>query len=121
VRQSEAEAEPSEDRNLQWAHTVRSYIESCYADAALSAGMIADYLQMNLSTLSRRYKSVMGHGVLDEIHLVRLAHAKELLLEGKTVRETAEQIGYVEARSLVRAFKRYEEVTPTEFVQAHIA
>ena len=77
--------------------------------------MIADYLHMNLSTLSRRYKNVVGHGVLDEIHLVRLSFAKELLRSGMTVRETAEKAGYLETRSMVRAFKRYEGITPSEY------
>ena len=103
------------DRGDKLAYSVQKYVRENYQNAALNASMIADYLQMNLSTLSRRYKNVVGHGVLDEIHLVRLSFAKELLCSGMTVRETAEKVGYLETRSMVRAFKRYEGITPSEY------
>ena len=103
------------DKGDQLAYNVQTYVRENYQNAALNASMIADYLHMNLSTLSRRYKNVAGHGVLDEIHLVRLSFAKELLKGGLTVRETAEKVGYLETRSMVRAFKRYEGITPSEY------
>ena len=77
--------------------------------------MVADHLQISLSTLSRRYKNAAGHGVLDEIHLTRLQNAKRLLQSGKTVRETAEQTGYIVSRAMIRAFKRYEGMTPGQY------
>ncbi len=110
----EAEETPVDKEN-KLAYSVQKYVRENYQNAALNASMIADYLHMNLSTLSRRYKNVVGHGVLDEIHLVRLSFAKELLCSGMTVRETAEKAGYLETRSMVRAFKRYEGITPSEY------
>lgn len=103
------------NKNELWTQEVREYICENYRDPALNASMIADHFGMNLSTLSRRYKNSVGHGVLDEVHLVRLDAAKKLLEDGLSVRETAEQTGYVESRAMIRAFKRYEGVTPGQY------
>ena len=65
---------------------VRDYIRANYQNPALNASMIADYLGMNLSTLSHQYKAATGGGLLDELHAVRLETAKTLLTEGLSVR-----------------------------------
>lgn len=111
-----SEVVPSPDKNAQWAVTVRQYIQDNYENPSLNASMIADHLGLSLSTLSRRYKSAAGHGVLDEIHLTRIQKAKELLQRGMTVRAAAEQTGYIESRAMIRAFKRYEGITPGQYV-----
>ena len=95
---------------------MRQYIEENFQNPSLNASMIADHLGLSLSALSRRFKAAAGHGVLDEIHLVRLREAKELLKGGLTVRETAEKTGYIESRAMIRAFKRYEGITPGQYV-----
>jgi len=45
----------------------------------------------------------------------RLETAKALLLSGETVDETAERLGYSDARSFRRAFKRMAGISPFEF------
>ncbi len=96
---------------------VREYIRANYQNPALNASMVADYLEMNLSTLSHQYKAATGSGVLDELHAVRLETAKKLLSQGLSVKETAERTGYVDPRSLIRAFKRYEGITPGQYAK----
>ncbi len=113
--QNDADPEALEDKNIQWAKAVSKYIRENYTDPSLNASMVADHLNMNLSTLSRRYKNTVGHGVLDEVHMVRVEAAKKLLENGASVRSTAEQTGYVESRAMIRAFKRYEGITPGQY------
>ena len=113
------DAETADNKNGPWAQSVQAYIRENYQNPALNASMIADYLGMNLSTLSRRYKNTCGHGVLDELHLVRLEAAKRLLEQGASVKEAAEQTGYVESRTMIRAFKRYEGIPPGQY-SAHL-
>ena len=96
---------------------VQEFIQANYQDPALNASMVADYLGMNLSTLSHQYKAATGSGVLDELHAVRLGTAKKLLSQGLSVKETAERTGYVDPRSLIRAFKRYEGMTPGQYAK----
>ena len=115
VQGKKPEAVIPDNKNTQWAQEVQAYIRGNYYDPALNASMIAEHFSMNLSTLSRRYKNTVGHGVLDEVHMVRLEAAKKLLEAGVNVRETAERTGYVESRAMIRAFKRYEGVTPGQY------
>lgn len=115
VQGKKPEAVIPDNKNTQWAQEVQAYICGNYYDPALNASMIAEHFSMNLSTLSRRYKNTVGHGVLDEVHMVRLEAAKKLLEAGVNVRETAERTGYVESRAMIRAFKRYEGVTPGQY------
>lgn len=109
--------DPAEKRDNQLVAQVQSYIRENYQDPFLNVSLIADRLGRNLSTLSHQYKDLTGHGLLEDLHAVRLEAAKRLLTEGKTVRETAELVGYGDSRALIRAFKRYEGSTPGQFVE----
>lgn len=96
---------------------VRAYIQANYPNPALNASMVANSLGMNLSTLSHQYKAATGRGVLDELHALRLEAAKGLLRQGLSVKETAERTGYADPRALIRAFKRYEGITPGQYAK----
>lgn len=98
-----------------WVGKVRSYIEEHYSNPSLDVSYLAEVFQMNVSHLSRIYKKVMAVSLLDHIHLIRIARAKELLLQGYTVQESSSAVGYSESRALIRVFKRYEGLTPGQF------
>ena len=70
---------------------------------------------ISVSYLSRTYKKITSIGVLDNIHMVRIARAKELLDNGVNVSEASARVGYQESRALIRAFKRYEGITPGQY------
>lgn len=109
-------SEKPEEKGSQLVNQVQEFIRENYQDPFLNVSLIADKLNRNLSTLSHQYKDLTGHGLLEEVHTVRLEAAKNLLKEGKTVRETAELTGYGDSRALIRAFKRYEGSTPGQYV-----
>ena len=98
-----------------WVQAVQSYIEEHYADPQMDVSHLAKVFSLNVSYLSRTYKKATAIGVLDNIHMVRIARTKELLDSGCTVQETSAQVGYMEARALIRAFKRYEGITPGQY------
>jgi LacI family transcriptional regulator len=52
------------------------------------------------------FRKVGGHSILDEIHGVRLARAKELLLLGKSADFVAAACGYASYDDFCRVFKR---------------
>lgn len=108
---------PAEERNAQLAQNVQAYIQENFRSPAIGVGTVAEHLGMPLSTLSHRYKAATGQGVLDTLHSCRLEEAKRLLAQGKTVREAAELAGYAESRAMIRAFKRYEGITPAQYKQ----
>ena len=95
-----------------------------YAELRAQRHLTIDYLaekfSLTVSHLSRTYKKIMSIGVLDNIHMVRISKAKELLVKGYTVQETSALVGYVEARALIRSFKRYEGITPGQYQEINL-
>lgn len=100
---------------VPWVQEVRDYIQDHYTDPQMDVSYLAELFHLNVSHLSRTYKKLTSIGVLDNIHMVRIAKAKELLAQGANVQETSAQVGYQESRALIRAFKRYEGITPGQY------
>lgn len=98
-----------------WVQTIRKYIEDHYDNPQLDVSFLAREFSLNVSHLSRTYKKITSIGVLDNIHMVRIAKAKELLNQGISVQDTSARVGYQEPRALIRAFKRYEGITPGQY------
>ena len=113
IRARQEEAGPSDAP--AWVRGVQGYIEKHYADPQLGVSHIAKEFSLNISYLSRTYKKAASIGVLDNIHMVRIGRAKELLAQGCTVQEASARVGYLESRALIRAFKRYEGITPGQY------
>jgi AraC-like DNA-binding protein len=76
---------------------------------------IADEYGFTVSHLSRTFKSVIGIGLLEYIQKLRVDKAKELLEEGASVNDAAVGSGYLDAKALTRAFKKYEGTTPGSY------
>lgn len=113
IRVRQEEAGPADAPG--WVRGVQGYIEEHYADPQLGVSHIAKEFSLNISYLSRTYKKTTSIGVLDNIHMVRIGKAKELLGQGCTVQEASVEVGYLESRALIRAFKRYEGITPGQY------
>ncbi len=101
------------------ARSISAYILENYRDSNLSAGTIAEHFGLSASSLSQLFKKNVDSGVLDEIHRLRIQSAKNLLLEGNTVQDTANMVGYCNTRTMIRAFKRLVGMTPTEYKESH--
>ncbi|MFI3238341.1 MAG: helix-turn-helix transcriptional regulator [Lachnospiraceae bacterium] len=82
----------------------------------LSVGLVADKFDMDSTLLSKKFKKNKGINILDYIHETRISRAKTLLLNTRsTVKIIAEECGYLNADVFIRAFKRYEGVTPGKY------
>ncbi len=110
----------TEDSAPVWVEQVDDYIKKNFRDINLTVSSLADTFDVSVSHLSRTFKQHTGTGALDRIHEMRIAAAKELLLKGVSVEETAQQCGYLDAKALRRAFTNYEGVTPGKFREAGI-
>ncbi|XID92071.1 helix-turn-helix domain-containing protein [Paenibacillaceae bacterium WGS1546] len=92
-----------------------AYIAEHYRED-ISVEHIADAVQLNPAYLSRIFKQSTGKTVLEHMTLVRLARSKTLLCETSlNLSDIAQQIGYNNANSFIRFFRKYEGVTPGEF------
>jgi len=79
---------------------------------------VADHLGISYAYLSKIFKehSENGEKLLDYLNRIRIEKAKQLLSETDiSLTEIAERVGYNNAQSLQRFFKKYETVTPGEW------
>ena len=111
--------EGSSPASVALVNSINAYILENYRNPNLSAGTIASKFGISPSSLSQLYKKNTSSGVLDEIHHLRIQAAKRLLLDGHTVQNTANLVGYCNTRTMIRAFKRLENMTPTEYKEMY--
>ena len=92
------------------------YVQENYWDTNLSIAFIAETFDMNPRYLSRFYKEQTGGALLDFIHKTRIKHAKSLLEnDNYSVSETALEVGFYDSTAFIRAFKKYEGITPGKY------
>ncbi len=78
---------------------------------------VARHAGASVPTLERRYKSVTGESPMRTLAQWRLEQAKELLLNGVNLKTIAERTCFCDAFHLSKTFKRYEGVSPREFLR----
>lgn len=95
---------------------VQAYIAENYRDPCLSVASLCDHFDVSSSYLLKLFKRSGKSGVLGSIQQARIDAAKQLLRgTDMTVAQIAEAVGYANALTLIRAFKRTEGVTPTSY------
>jgi len=105
-----------ESHNKKLKDDIINYIKKNYNNSNLSNSMIAGEFGINPAYLSRFFKEQTGEGILDYIHKLRLEKAKELLkTEKTTIDDIANRVGYYNSIALIRAFKKYEGITPGKY------
>jgi two-component system response regulator YesN len=98
---------------------VKTYIERNY-QKNISVEFVASLFHMNRTYLSHIFKKKHGSSFGDYLNLVRLEHAKTLLLQtDKKMYQIAKNAGYDNVRNLYRAFKKFEQTTPEQYRIMH--
>lgn len=109
-----------EEGDLRDIDRIQEFINSRYMDSSLSAGLISDEFKINPTSLSRYFKKHTGEGILDYIHIKRIAKAEELLRDSQmTIKEVSEKVGYNSSLTMIRVFKRYRNCTPGQYREQH--
>ncbi|MBQ7901023.1 MAG: helix-turn-helix transcriptional regulator [Clostridia bacterium] len=92
------------------------YIADHYSDDSLSLEVLAEHMEISYHYLSRLFKEYLGTNFVSYLTLVRLEKAKELLKNtDETIENVAAKTGFVGSNSLIRAFKKYYDITPGKF------
>ena len=99
----------------EWFLRAEKYIDDHYCDPLLNVAAIGDFLNVTPAYIGKCFKNFRGLSILDHIHRLRIEKSKELMLQGVTVSESARQTGYPDSKSFIRAFRRYEGITPGQF------
>jgi len=99
---------------------IQHFIAANYYDINLSVQMIADTYEISLPYLSRIFKKEYGTGLLDYINRYRVDKAKELMQTSgdESIASIATRVGFGSSQTLIRAFKRYENMTPGQYRQS---
>ncbi|GAB6930491.1 helix-turn-helix domain-containing protein [Paenibacillus sp. JCM 10914] len=101
-------------RNL--TQQVTAYIEKNYTDVNLNVNAIGEHFDLKGSYLSKLFKNQTGEGLLDCIHKYRIQHAKELIRsKQESIGEISRYVGYNDAATFIRVFKKYEGITPGRY------
>lgn len=95
---------------------IKEYIDTHYSDPELSATQLSEHFGISSAYLSTQFKLKYEIGVLDYIRKLRIDKAKELLKSTDMKNEDISAcVGYINARTFLRAFSKVEGVTPKEF------
>jgi len=92
------------------------YIQENFADPQLCVTMAAEHFQVSASTLQKRMSTACGKSFSTYVESIRMKQAQQLLRETTdTVQEIAEAVGYVNANSFYKAYKRCFGETPLSY------
>lgn len=92
------------------------HIEEHYDDSNLSVNSIGERFDLKGSYLSKLFKNETGEGLPDYINKFRIDRAKRLIRDSRhSVSEIAKRVGYNEAATFIRVFKKYEGITPGKY------
>lgn len=103
-------------QNEQLVRQTISFVDRNYDDKNLSPDSVAQYLRRSPDYLARVFRTEMHVGLSTYIKRLRVNHARGLLADPhRTIRETADLVGFTSSNALIRAFKEIEGVTPGKF------
>jgi AraC-like DNA-binding protein len=102
-------------RNTELKDKIVVHIERNFGDTGLGVASIAERLGMNPSYLSYFFKEQTNRNLTDYIKEVRLREAERLLKSSSLkISEIAERVGYGNANTFIRVFKKDRGITPGE-------
>ncbi|WP_305767586.1 helix-turn-helix transcriptional regulator [Candidatus Epulonipiscium viviparus] len=105
-----------EMKSTSFTADVEQFVSVNYKNSSLSVSMVADNFGISLSVMSKKFKKECGINISDYIHIYRIKQSKDLLLKTKfTIKQIAEDVGYLNSDVFIRVFKRYEGITPGKY------
>lgn len=88
-------------------------------DADLTMATVANYVSMNYSRFSQRFKEATGEGFAEYLRRLRIERSIALLRTSPLrVYEVAQRAGYQSTKYFMKVFKEQTGLSPTEFRQA---
>ena len=105
------------EADREWLTSIEDYVRENFSDERLSVPLLAQEFAMSDSTLLRQLKRLTGLSTLQYLQEVRLSEARRFLEAGAhaSISEVADAVGYRDARSFSRAFKKRYGKLPSEY------
>lgn len=96
------------------------YVDQNYAEYNMSLNLLADTFGLSIPYLSKIFKAHTQKTFTDYLIEIRIKKAAELLTTThKKVNEISEMVGYPNASSFIRIFKKYYFMTPIDYRNRH--
>ena len=105
------------DKTPSYVIDALSYINEHFHEKIIAADL-AWKLGISRTTLMTVFKRYTGSTLNDYILHCRLNRAIKLLRDGKSVQETSDACGFGGTYGLIRAFKRFYNMTPKQYMSA---
>lgn len=101
------------------AEEIRTYLNENYRDSDLNVSKTADHFGYVLSYISKLFKDAQGVSIVEYISRLRVEETKKLLCStDQPLQEIAQKVGFNNVASLIRVFKKYENMTPASYKKA---
>ena len=94
---------------------IKAYIDTHYADPALSLQELAQHFALSDAYLSRAFKECMDVNIMSYVEQVRINCALPLIKEGHTFDAIAHEVGFDNTYRFRNAFKRVTGVLPSQY------
>jgi AraC-like DNA-binding protein len=88
-----------------------------HLDEPISVAVLAEGACMSESAFAHLFKKCTGTSPYQFLKQLRFEHARDLLLENRTVSEAARRVGYSSLSHFISEFKRYYGETPRSYLQ----
>lgn len=106
-------------KEINYCESAKKYLDEHYL-YDMNITDVADHLNISYSYLSKIFRSITGETLTDYLNRVRIEKSKEYLSNTfLTLNEISEKVGYNNAQSYQRFFKRYVNITPGDYRKLH--
>ncbi|MBP2058307.1 AraC-like DNA-binding protein [Lactobacillus colini] len=107
-------------RRFDYIKVALDYIQTHYAEE-INIATLSSLLNLSSSYFSHIFKSTTGETPVANIEKVRLAHAKQLILETNLeMWQIANKTGFASLKAMNRAFKKYYDTTAYQWKKQKI-
>jgi AraC-like DNA-binding protein len=84
----------------------------------ITLGAIAKHAGTSVPTLARCFKEATGESPMQTWNRLRIERARDWLLDGKSIKEIAETLGYYDAFHLSKTFKQFQGCSPRAWLKS---
>jgi len=114
-------AELRKNKEMELIGQLHRFVRSTLITKCCTAAEAAQYIGVHERTLNRRLRE-RGTSFRNEVNVVRYAMARSFLANSEaTNSEIALALGYTDATTFIHAFKRWANMSPSQWREAHAA
>ncbi|MBQ8894838.1 MAG: AraC family transcriptional regulator [Clostridia bacterium] len=115
-RRELAQSKPPLSSDLILLEKVILYTES-HRDQPMTLTEVAKAVGYSPSHISKRFRLLTGHTFKEHTDYLKMQQALEYLLNGKSIAEVSEALGYASSQSFSRAFRRVMKKSPAQMMK----